>query len=854
MKSKRTNICFTAILLGFIVSFAGNLNTDTLVNRLMYQVWSFPQEKVYVVTDRDAYTSGDSIRFRAFLVDAATHKKPDYGSKFIYVDLINPFGITVKKVKIKEKEDAFAGIVSLDEELTEGTYTLCAYTQFMQNCGKEYFFRKTIPVFSQLTNKYRLETIFENGRLLSSLMEKGSDRPVRAEKISITGPNNETYSMDVKKRNSYSIKISDAMKKAGTVKVKFDRYEKFVTIPHDTTSISLTFHPEGGYLIPDTPNRLAFKAIDTKGLSVNLKGVIVDDSGNIIDSIKSTHRGMGVIDFMPVNGHSYKAVVDNMSFPIPQMEKEASVLRITPIDKDTVTVRIEGIIHHGMSLIAQNGGIATFAVDIKDNRELNLNRHKLGSGIVQLLLIGNDGNILSSRMIFNHGGYLYNPPIDSLPKGDYAARAFRDIKPYSATSIVSGLLLQSELKGHIEDPDYYFIERDSIKDANLDLLMLTQGWERYDIQSSLKGDFTRPQIPLEIGGEISGIVKSRWRSKPLANAVVMLMSPKIDYAAQTLTDEKGNFVFDGFDWPEDTSFIIQVFGKSGSKEHNFSVYEDSLPSGDVLKTKAENVITQNEIDESLLTAGTILLEELEVRAQLSPEESQREMLKALGVQSITLDDIEKTHATTYEDVIRKFAGLRIVNGNIVSMHQKGTYNTGTGGTLVEIWIDGFKWISTNSHSSGGLAKSGAPEPLGNPLRHEHTYVETMNNTLSEFSSQYPFHVIKSVDYYRPSAAMIISSSAAYNGGALVFTTKEANDIKDSTHDLFIRAFKPMGYQNAPESYKPHYVYDPIANDGSYKAAWLPVVDNVDSLQTPKDCHIVIEGIADGFIPVVIRFH
>lgn len=856
MNIQKILCCIIFFLSGVALSIAGNLSADSIATRLMYQVWSYPQEKVYIITDRDIYSSGDTIRFRAFLVDAASHRSPVYGSKFIYVELLNPFGEVIERVKLKASDDSFAGIFPIFEDLAEGNYTLRAYTRFMENSGKEYFFRKSVPIFSQLSKKYRLETDFKDGMMTARLMEKGIDRPVRVEKIRISCPDDgEILSRDAKKRSSYSINVNEAMKKAGVVKIKFDRYEKYVTIPTDTAEISLTFHPEGGYLIPNRSNRLAFKALDKNGLSTDFKGIMKDDIGNIIDSIKATHRGMGYIDFKPESGRNYTAVVNGMLFSIPKSEPAASSLRVRPINIDSVNIRIEGKIYPGTSLIAHNGGNVTLVKDLSDESSLNLKQDNLGSGIVQFLLVNNEGNILSSRMIFNHIGYLYNTSLDSLPQGDYTVRKFRDIVPDSTASIVSGLLLQSELKGYIENPDYYFNNRDSITDANLDLLLLTQGWERYDIPSALKGRYSSPEIPMEIGSEISGSVKSRWRSRPLADAVVMMMAPKTGYASQTLSDEDGRFVFNGYDWPENTSFIIQVFEKNGSKEHNFTLDEDVFPTGESIKSKAMQDMQGDIANDQLLTDGTILLDELEVVAPLSEEESHREMLRALGVRSFNSDDFKNAHATTYEEMIRKIPGLRIVNGNVVYAQPHGTYNVGRGGSDVEFWIDGVKWTPTFSHSSGELAKSGAPEPIGDPFRQEHTYVESRNNTLSEFSSIYPLDIIKSMEYYRPTSAMIISMSAAQNGGALVFTTKDGSEIKDKKQNLFIREFKPLGYQKANESYKPHYIYDPTADDRIYKAVWFPVVNDINSELEQTGDNIVIEGIANGFVPVIIRlFH
>ncbi|MCM1140507.1 MAG: hypothetical protein NC453_18210 [Muribaculum sp.] len=846
-------LCFTAITT--ITASSEQLTADSLANRLMYQVWSYPQEKVYVMTDRDAYISGDTVRFRAWLVDAATHAHPQQPSRFVYVELRNPFGEVAKRVKIRDEKGKFAGIIALDDELAEGSYTLCAYTQFMQNSGKDYFFRKTVPVFSQLSNKYRIETNFENGYLTSRLLEKITGIEVRAEKISIQGPDSTFFVNGVRKRSSYSLALTPKLRKAGMAKVKFDKYEKFVAIPYDTTSISLTFHPEGGYLIPDELNRLAFKAIDNRGLSSDFKGIIVDDLGGEVSSIESTHRGMGVIDFVPRSERTYKAIVDTMSFPIPSVEKSAAILRLSPMGRDRVKVEIRGKYKAGLSLIVHNGGIVSHSIDMTEPSVI-LNRAHLGSGIVQFLLVDSSGETLSSRMIFNHLGYIYNASVDSLPEGDYAIRAFRNASSDSTLSIVSNLLLQSELKGHIEDPDYYFRNRDSVSDFHLDLLMLTQGWERYDIKSSIKGDFSEAEIPIEIGGEITGTVKSRWRGRPLEGAVVMVLVPKMEYAAQTITDKNGRFVIDGFDWPEDTSFIIRVLNDSGDKEHNYTVDDDKFPTIDPLLSKEDRTLKNNTINERLLSLGAVMLDELEVTAPMSLEESRREMLSALGVRTFTSDDIDAMHATTYEEIFRKIPGLRIVNGNVVSVGSKSAYNMGTGGSLVEFWVDGSQWSPSFPTSSGSLSMkhATASNAIGGEMIPEHSLTSTAFNMLSEFSGMYPFHIMKSIEYFRPSAAMIISISAAYAGGALVFTTKDASDIKEWDANLFIKEFTPMGFQNQSDAYQPHYIYEPTNDYTVYNAAWLPYLTEFNEFNYQENVSIQLEGIANGFIPVIIRLN
>ncbi len=292
-------------------------------------------------------------------------------------------------------------------------------------------------------------------------------------------------------------------------------------------------------------------------------------------------------------------------------------------------------------------------------------------------------------------------------------------------------------------------------------------------------------------------------------------------------------------------------GESGSKEHNFSIdsYEPS-EAGPLYSNEMRDYVEEM-IDEKLLTAGTVLLDELVVTAPLSLEESRREMLSALGVKSFTADEMENQHVTSYEQVFQKIPGLRILDGNLVSSFGRAmTYNTGVRGAPVELWIDGVKW-TPYSTSSGSIASANAMVPEGS-MTSEHTYREYLFGSFTEFSSIYPFHIVESIEYYRPSAAMIISFSAVHGGGALVVTTKQGNKLKEWDADLFIKTISPLGYQNKAEAYKPHFVYDVTSDENKYIAAWLPRISSIEEVPVQEDCVLEIEGLTEDFMPLVVR--
>ena len=106
-----------------------------------------PQEKVYVHTDRDRYAAGDTVWFRAYVVDAATNKAASR-SRFVYLELHdNASDALVSRIKVKADSDSvFANMLPLGRRLRAGSYTLYAYTLWMTNFDESLFFSKQIEV------------------------------------------------------------------------------------------------------------------------------------------------------------------------------------------------------------------------------------------------------------------------------------------------------------------------------------------------------------------------------------------------------------------------------------------------------------------------------------------------------------------------------------------------------------------------------------------------------------------------------------------------------------------------------------------------------------------------------------
>ncbi len=194
-----------------------------------------------------------------------------------------------------------------------------------------------------------------------------------------------------------------------------------------------------------------------------------------------------------------------------------------------------------------------------------------------------DSAVVSERLLFigadRPAQQVATVPADSmsirlkLPSAGDADCSVRVLNHYTGAddhglNAQTQLLLQSELRGRIENPSYYFNANDREAERNLDLLMMVNGWSRYNLPDAIMGKYTEPTVPLEIGQELSGQVRSRWRNKPLEGVMIYAIAPKANFAIMDETDADGKFHLDGFDLPEGTPFIFRAMNENGDNEGN----------------------------------------------------------------------------------------------------------------------------------------------------------------------------------------------------------------------------------------------------------------------------------------------
>ncbi len=133
-------------------------------------------------------------------------------------------------------------------------------------------------------------------------------------------------------------------------------------------------------------------------------------------------------------------------------------------------------------------------------------------------------------------------------------------------SILSYLLLSSDVKGYVEKPNYYFANVTKGTRAELDVLMLTQGYRRFvwkqlvDDNSAATANAYNPEKEIDI----SGVLKTKG-GDPVTNCQITLVAESGGMVLAQVTDAQGRFRFQNVLFETGTHFILRTQSPAGKK-------------------------------------------------------------------------------------------------------------------------------------------------------------------------------------------------------------------------------------------------------------------------------------------------
>ncbi|PRY53812.1 hypothetical protein B0I27_103285 [Arcticibacter pallidicorallinus] len=400
---------------------------------------SHVQEKIFAHIDRTSYLAGEILWFKIYNVDASYHRPLELSS-VAYVEVLNAQSKAVVQAKIALNKGKGNGSLYLPVSLTSGNYSFRVYTRWMRNFSPDFFFEERIRVINTLTAQPDM---------------------VRA---------NEKH---------YDVQ----------------------------------FFPEGGDLLSGVESKVGFRAIDESGKGVNIKGNIQDDAGRIVSEMISGRFGIGNFMLTPVPGTGYKAVVQfsdgrKATYRLPAAKSDGYRLALTESD-DEVFVHVASnrrdMAEMYLFVHASNRVEVASKVRLNEGQaQISIPKTKLHNGISHFTLFNSGYKPVSERLWFKRSpkeltveASTDNQEYDRRKKvlvdvrssitGSVPAAANLSIAIYNADSlqhsvhggIDSYFLLRSELKGTIEQPEYYFSGDKEVSQA-IDNLMLTHGWRRFN--------------------------------------------------------------------------------------------------------------------------------------------------------------------------------------------------------------------------------------------------------------------------------------------------------------------------------------------------------------------------------------
>jgi TonB-dependent SusC/RagA subfamily outer membrane receptor len=732
----------------------------------------YPQQKSYLHLDKKAYKGGQKIWYMAYLVDARTHK-PDTISENLLVELVNSYG-NVSMIQLLHLKGGYAnGDFHIPDTMPEGLYQIRAYTNWMRNFDPKYYFRKDINIW----NPGNFLNLYREDKLASKKQKRKSSR-------------------------------------------KADKME-------------VGFFPEGGHLVDGMTSLVGFKGINLLGLGVPVKGKIVDKKDRTVAEFESSHLGMGVFTITPEADIKYTAEVEDEDgkthrFEFPEVQSSGYYLKLLRNNSNGLQLEVGSTFESPTVLVACHiRGTLLFSSEMRLGSEgtiLDIPTKNFPSGVIHITLFNSNreprcerlayissDDILDLRIMQDKIEYGKTEPVEmTLIARDGSGRPVEGRFSLSVSDrglennatdfqsgIASSLLLSSDIAGRIEQPDYYFSNREEETLRALDFLLLTQGWRRFDWNDIIYENPKKIDYPIQNGLIVRGKVTKELLEIPLKNLPVTLtVLSEFNDVFITNTDQKGQFEFRLPDYEDTIQVEIIARRKSGRK--NLVIYLEESEF-----EEPEEIFSSYASE--MLVMGTNTLRPMEEK-EVDTMQQTIEGIYQTADYVLYVDDQMRTHHSVLEMMQGRIPGVR-VSGNSVQIRGPSSF--------------------TQSN-----------EPL--------YLIDNVPVDVNAVQSLNPNDVERIEVLKGPSAAIYGVRGA--NGVIAIFTLRGSYMIKG------VLNFEMLGYHRANEFYSPVYgtEFDDLIVDTRSSLYWNPevVTDGTgtarvkfyNSNKTSK-FYVVVEGIS-----------
>lgn len=808
LQSKRSITVLLGVLLYFSSLSAQTMQDTIIANFSLLE--RIPKEKLYLHLDKPFYGAGEKIWFKGYLVNATTHQDNSQ-SNFIITELINRSDSIVERKKIRRDSLGFHNAFTLPATLPAGDYYLRGYSNWMLNEDPDFFFSRNIKIGNSIDNtivssiEYQQEddthytakikftsnvqAVFENTTIKYLYLENGKIKNKGKKKTDENG--------------WISISLPDLKSPAARrIEVEFDDpqyiYKRTFHLPVFTNDFDVKFFPEGGALLSIPHQNVAFKAQGADGFSKEVEGFLFNSKGDTLTNFRSEHNGMGIFTMNPVNNETYYVTVrtnDSITkrFDLPAIEPKGISIAMSHY-KQEIRYEIQKTEAtewpQKLFLLAHTRGKLAILQPINPKRTFGkMNDSLFTEGITHFMLIDEQGNALSERLIFvpDHKPNQWQITADQPTYGkrekvslQIAAKdnegnpvegTFsvsitdrKSIQPDSlADNILSNLLLTSDLKGYVEDPAYYFLNQDARTLRSIDYLMMTHGWRRHKMENVLRTPSLNFTNYIEKGQTISGRIMGFFGAN-VKKGPICVLAPKYNIIATTETDEKGQFIVNT-SFRDSTTFLVQARTKKGfagvdilMDPPQYPVATHKAPYLNGAATFMEDYL-MNTRDQYYMEGGMRVYNLKEVTVTAKRERPSSKSIYTGGINTYTVEeDRLQGYGQTAFDAASRLPSVTITNGSEIH-------------------------IRNNSEPAIIVIDDIVYEDASDILK---------DIQVSDMSS---------ISLLRGADAVILGPRAS--GGAVVITLKDPRNLPARPAQGII-TYTPLGYSESVEFYHPTY--------------------------------------------------
>lgn len=491
------------------------------------------------------------------------------------------------------------------------------------------------------------------------------------------------------------------------------------------------FFPEGGSLIADIQNTVAFKVVNRDGFGMLLQGTLKLD-GKSLQTITSNSFGMGRFNLLPKTSGVYTAVFpspgrDSFAVDLPKPIEKGITLTVDAVSNDSVLVtvltnvttlkEVRGQDFHIM--VHRQGNGTFFKGTFGRFHKFSLPKSYFPQGVAHLTLFDHQNRPIADRAVFMH------PPRTSLNvtskrQGDSVQVEFLTSladKPLSSNlsvsllpvgteaddfgrNIYSRYFLEGDIKGFIEHPSYYFEgDRDGRK-ADLDNLLLVHGWRSYNWNTILNSKADTMAHAFYQGLNFKGKIPGYRQASENDSTVLTLLSPANNITLTSKVKADGTFEFPYLYLRDSSQLALTttaVKWQSSLVAAETELVGISFDSATISPVHLVAKKTVNSQQAMIANAGD--LEEVIIRTK-APEQKvfQNDPYVNNHDREYKIDDAAIRRHRNLTDLLRTQFGINSTEdgaGNVIIQMVNGPFSIGSANLPPTLIVDGMAMGSLN---------------------------------------------------------------------------------------------------------------------------------------------------------------